>query len=113
MINYKQHIASMISIDGVTADNLATMIVSTADDSKGDYSLPCFRFAKQLRQSPMAIADSIKSSFAVDSYISKVESVAGYVNFFVNKATFVADTIAEVNGNSHYGYSNEGEGKTI
>ena len=65
---------------------LNNLVIDSIDASKGDYCLPCFALAKTLRKSPMAIAEEIASALNLqDSNIEKVESVAGYVNFFLNK----------------------------
>ena len=66
---------------------LNNLVIDSIDASKGDFCLPCFSLAKTLRKSPMMIADEIAGSLNLDNTnIEKVESVAGYVNFFLNKA---------------------------
>ena len=65
---------------------LNNLVIDSIDASKGDFCLPCFALAKTLRKSPMAIAEEIASALNLqDTNIEKVESVAGYVNFFLNK----------------------------
>jgi arginyl-tRNA synthetase len=46
----------------------------------------CFSLSKKLKESPVRIADEIISQIKItkDSIISKVESKAGYINFFYN-----------------------------
>lgn len=66
--------------------NLNELVIESVDDSKGDYCLPCFSLAKTLHKSPILIADEIVNSLDINnSNIVKIESVAGYVNFFLNK----------------------------
>lgn len=66
--------------------NLNELVIESVDDSKGDYCLPCFSLAKTLHKSPILIADEIANSLDINnSNIVKIESVAGYVNFFLNK----------------------------
>lgn len=66
---------------------LNNLVIDSIDASKGDYCLPCFSLAKTLRKSPIMIAEDIANSLKLDnSNIAKVESVAGYVNFFLNKS---------------------------
>lgn len=66
--------------------NLNELVIESVDDSKGDYCLPCFSLTKTLHKSPILIADEIVNSLDINnSNIIKIESVAGYVNFFLNK----------------------------
>ncbi len=113
MIDYRQHIASLIHIDGLTTDEVASLIVATADDSKGDYSLPCFRFAKAMRMSPVAIADQLAESLCADKLIAQVQSVNGYLNVFVDKVQCITDILSHINSSDNYGSSTVGAGKTI
>ena len=67
-------------------NNLDNLLTESIDSSKGDFCLPCFSLAKELKKSPMVIAEDIASSLNLEnSCIEKVEVVAGYVNFFLNK----------------------------
>ena len=52
------------------------------DRSFGHFSTPiAFSLAKELRKSPMMIAEEIANSFSDESMFSMVESVKGYINF--------------------------------
>ncbi len=52
------------------------------DRSFGHYATPiAFSLAKELRKSPMVIADELASSFGKDDAFSAVEAVKGYLNF--------------------------------
>lgn len=52
------------------------------DRSFGHFATPiAFSLAKELRKSPMAIAEELASSFEDNSVFSSVESVKGYLNF--------------------------------
>jgi arginyl-tRNA synthetase len=52
------------------------------DRSFGHFSTPiAFSLAKELRKSPMAIAEELASSFGESEEFSSVESVKGYLNF--------------------------------
>ncbi|MBQ7798622.1 MAG: arginine--tRNA ligase [Clostridia bacterium] len=67
--------------------DLNNLVIDSIDASKGDFCLPCFSLAKTLRKSPIMIADDIANNLNLDNTnIEKVESVAGYVNFFLNKS---------------------------
>ena len=84
-MNLKQEIYQVLK--QLPYENLDELVIDSIDASKGDFCLPCFSLAKTLRKSPVMIADEIARSLNIDnSAIEKVESVAGYVNFFLNKA---------------------------
>ncbi len=52
------------------------------DRSFGHYATPiAFSLAKQLRKSPMVIADELASSFDDHEMFTKVDAVKGYINF--------------------------------
>ncbi len=52
------------------------------DRSFGHFATPiAFSLAKELRKSPMSIAQEIATSFGEESTFSAVESVGGYINF--------------------------------
>ncbi|MBQ8522417.1 MAG: arginine--tRNA ligase [Clostridia bacterium] len=85
-MNLKQEVYNVLKQlkDYGELDNL---VIDSIDASKGDFCLPCFSLAKIMRKSPMMIADDIANSLNINgTTIEKIESVAGYVNFFLNKA---------------------------
>lgn len=89
--------------------DLNALIIDSIDASKGDYCLPCFSLAKTLRKSPVVIADEIANNLNIDNTnIEKVESVAGYVNFFLNKANISKNVL-----NNFKLTSSESNGKVV
>ncbi len=83
------------------------------DRSMGDYAVPCFVFAKKLRNSPVNIANDIKEKIEVDNY-EKVETVSGYLNFFVEKEELTAYVLNKVTSEKeNYGKSDIGNNKTV
>ncbi|MBR1891690.1 MAG: arginine--tRNA ligase, partial [Clostridia bacterium] len=71
-MNYKQYIAKKINIEGVSTDQVEGFIEVPPSTEVGDYALPCFRFAKILRASPVAIAERLKNEFSTDEIITSV-----------------------------------------
>ena len=80
-MDYKSYIAQKLNIDGISSEEVKSLIVTPPDTSLGDYALPCFRFAKVLRKSPAIIAEELASSFVIDDVVVKVVAVNGYLNF--------------------------------
>ena len=90
MIDYKKHIANLINVS-LSKDELANLITPAADDNFGDYAFPCFRLAKEMRMSPVMIAQKLASEIVCDDVVTKVEAVNGYLNFFVNRNAMVQE----------------------
>ncbi len=115
MLDFKKEIATAIAnAVELNSEELYSFIEVPKDQANGDYAFPCFRLAKELRKSPMVIADEIKSKIELNSdVIEKVDVVSGYLNFFVNKGKIAEIIIKEMEENSEYGKSNVGNGKNI
>ncbi len=113
-MNYKNYISKKINIDGITAEEIESYIILPPDTSMGDYALPCFKFAKALRKSPMIIAEELQNSFETDSVITKVLAVNGYLNFTVNRTIFASEVLDSILSlGEDYGKSEIGKGKTV
>ena len=113
-MDYKKYIAEKLKVDGVTQDELYDLIALPPNSEMGDYAIPCFKFAKLMRKSPVMIAQELKESVATDDVISEVSAVNGYLNFKINKDGFVRSTLEKIFAEGErYGASNEGAGKTV
>ena len=113
-MDYKKYIAEKINVDGVSKEEIYDSIALPPNLDMGDYALPCFKFAKVLRKSPVMIAESLKNEIATDDVISEVSAVNGYLNFKINKDGFVRATLDKIlTEKENFGSSKEGEGKTV
>ena len=97
----------------LSVQEIASGLEVPPDTAMGDYAFPCFKLSKSLRKSPMMIADSLKDAIHAD-YLGKIESVKGYLNFFIDRATYAEKVVSAVlsQGDS-YGSDHSGEGKTV
>ena len=113
-MDYKKYISQKLCVEGVSEEEVYSAIALPPNPGMGDYALPCFKFAKVLRKSPVLIAQSLASGYPVDGVIEKAEAVNGYVNFTVNKAALARETIDDVLAKGEkYGSSQEGAGRTV
>ena len=113
-MDYKKYIASKINIEGMDTDAVASYIEVPPNNDLGDFALPCFKFSKILRSSPVMIAERLKEGFVTDDVISEVVAVNGYLNFKVNRGGKTVALLNEILGKGDsYGSSNVGEGKTV
>ena len=66
------------------------------EESMGDYALPCFFLARELKKNPVEIAKDIARNLKLTGEIEKVEAVGPYVNFFVNRKQVAISTLNKV-----------------
>ncbi len=92
-MDYKVEIAKLIKIDGVSFDEILSLVVAAKDSALADFAFPCFKFAKTLRKSPVIVAKEIVSSIEKPAFIESIEAVNGYVNFKLSKLNFVKQTV--------------------
>ena len=115
-MDFKEIIANAISkVTNIETEEIKQYIEVPKEKANGDYSFPCFRLAKELKQSPVNIANNIKENIEIDeNIISKIDVVNGFLNFYVSKSKIAEATIAKFNAQKEkYGKSNMGEGKTV
>lgn len=67
-----------------SSDELLAQLTTPPQFELGQAALPCFAFAKVMRQAPAKIATELaeKLSAAKKTYVGKVAAVNGYLNFF-------------------------------
>ena len=101
MVDFKKIISSLIEKE-INID-VYSYIKEIDDLSKGDYAFPCFSLSKEMHKSPVEIADTLASSIK-DERIEKMESVNGYLNFFINKEYLIKEVLTDYDRNrSNYG----------
>ena len=115
MENVKQNIAEAIAkILNMDIENISSIIEQPKDSEKGDFAMPCFKFAKELRKSPVMIAEELKEQLVNLDNIEKVEAVNGFLNFFVSKEDMVKTVIDKViKEKENYGFENIGKGEKV
>ena len=114
MINFKKIIAQSISeAININSEEIEQYMEKPKESSNGDYSFPCFRLAKELRNSPQNIATQIKEKIKIDEkYINKMDVIGGYLNFYVDNKEIIKDTLNEISKDDFGKYS-VGNGKNI
>jgi arginyl-tRNA synthetase len=68
-----------------TREELTRLLEEPPSDMLGDFAFPCFSLARVLRKSPAAIALDLKEKMEGAEFIEKINAVAGYLNFFIDK----------------------------
>lgn len=99
-MNYKQ-IISKVVYDNLQVLNMDLQEIQNSlnippEPNLGDFALPCFKFSKILRNSPVNIANSLAekiNSSKLPDFLTCVTAVNGYLNFFINRLKYVQDVI--------------------
>lgn len=107
-------IKSLTYTNIISKQQIQNFIETPPDKSLGDYSLPCFRFSKDLKKSPNQIAEEIKSKLILDSIIIKIENKNGYLNFYISKNELTNYTLKEISiKKDSYGSNKNGDKNLI
>ena len=112
-MDYKKYLASVIKAEGFEKEEIEQMICYPPTSDMGDYALPCFKLSKKMRKSPVAIAEELKNSIEKGDAITEVTAVNGYLNFRIDRSSFAAEVLREIDGAKNYGSFDEGKGRVI
>ena len=113
-MDYKKLLADTVIIEGVESEEIATQITPCKDRAHGDYSLPCFRLAAQLKKSPAELAKEVAGRVGCFNFLEKAEAIGPFVNFTLNKSAYAKDVLEKVlSAGGFYGSSDTGAGKTV
>ncbi len=88
----------------ITEDAIFKMLEKPPETSWGDYSFPCFRFAKELKLPPPKIASIISEALSqVQSpWIASVQVMQAFVNIHVNQATLYSYLVPLVRNGEYF-----------
>ncbi|MDR2047678.1 MAG: arginine--tRNA ligase [Clostridiales bacterium] len=115
-MDFINEIAALIKIDGADDRDVRTTVTVAADSAFGDYSLPCFRFAKTLKKPPAEIAAALQREISSDlpEFIERVDAAGGYLNFTLDKSFFARSVMNGIfEKGADYGASDDGAGRTV
>lgn len=114
MLDFKNIVADEIK-KVTNIENIYEYIEIPANKDMGDYSLPCFKLAKELKKAPQMIANDIKEKLKInEEIVSKVEVVNGYLNFYINPIAIADTVLQEFDAKKEsFGDSKIGNNKTI
>ncbi len=113
-MDYKKYIAEKIDVQGVSCGEIAEALTIPPNTEMGDYALPCFKFAKILRKSPVTIAEELAETVQPDGVIAEASALNGYLNFKIDKGGLARATLESIEKQgSGYGSSDAGADKTI
>jgi len=114
--NYKVLIATILSshIAELNYDEIVECVEYPKNSDMGDYAFPCFKLSKSMRKAPQVIAESLKEQIGENHQFESITSVAGFLNFKVNRRHLAQNVIETIlTEEENYGRSEIGENKKI
>ncbi|MDE0183967.1 MAG: arginine--tRNA ligase [Candidatus Poribacteria bacterium] len=79
----------------------------------GDFAVGCFPLAKQFRQNPANIAQSIAAEIQPNESIQNVTAVGPYVNFKLHSSLLFGDVCTEIRKKKAFDNNNLGNGRRV
>ena len=89
-MNYRKTICGLINDPLVKETD-----IQIAEEGRGDYALPCFKYARELRKAPPVIAAEFAAKIPENDIIERVEVAGGYLNFSLKRETAVKAAMSE------------------
>ncbi|HAW15440.1 MAG TPA: arginine--tRNA ligase [Clostridiales bacterium] len=115
-MDYRSYIADILTdVTGLDKETVTKLIEIPPKKELGDYAFPVFSLAKTFRKAPPLIAQELITDERLNgNEVFKVRNVGPYVNFFLDRSYFAADTVSRINeAGENFGSSDMGEGKNI
>ncbi len=110
-LNIAKEIAKVLEQDENTILN---SIEKPKMSNMGDFAYPCFRLAATFKKAPPVIANEIKDKLGEIEGVSKVEVVAGYINFFADNNKVTETVVRDILNEQDACYNlRDGKDKTI
>lgn len=112
---FAAEIRAALAATGLIADDEIDLAEPKAN-VPADLALPCFKAAKRRGVAPPHLAQELAAalSFGADSLVGGVQAVGPFLNFTLNRAAFVRQTIAEIlQLGERYGSDDRGAGQTV
>ncbi len=97
-MNIKDHIIPLLEKSSTTIN--PDLLEKPQDRTMGDFALPCFQFAKELRKAPQQIAQDLAQELTnhldQNSSIEKIVATWPYINFFTKTAVLAENLLQEI-----------------
>lgn len=106
----KKQIATVVS-ELLMVDKNLIEVQTPSNVDFGDFSVPCFAFAKILKKSPQSIAQFLVEHFSMKD-VENTVAINGYFNIFLSKVQLFSNVLNTINNSAKYGSSHSGVGKT-
>ena len=114
MRRYQRAFAELIAAAAGLEPDAVESLIKIPEPGRGDFSLPCFPFAKALRKSPAAVAAGIVAALPADERFEASEAVGPYINGRLAAGSFVASQLEEIRAlGSRFAAGSAGQGQWV
>ena len=103
MINFKEIVAEVIAKNtDIEKEKILQNLEVPKNTTMGDWAFPCFILAKELKKSPVTIAQELQEKIQNQitngeiAEISDVSAVNGFLNFKINNEALAKDVINDM-----------------
>ncbi len=79
-----------------TKEQATSLIEIPPTPTLGDYAVPCFVLAKELKKNPTAIAQELAQNLE-SAFFERFEAKGPYLNAFINKSAFIKEILSQSN----------------
>ncbi len=100
------------NVEGLSREDIASLIEIPPKPELGDFAFPCFRLAKTMRKAPQVIAQDICDAIGSVDFLEEIKVQGAYLNFYINKDIFVKAMVESAKA-ENFGGSDIGDGQTI
>ncbi len=113
-MDFKEQIALLISnVTDLEKDEILNLIEIPNSDM-GDFAFPCFKLAKTMKKAPNIIASELAEKIEKKEFISNIQVVNAYINFYVSKSIYVEKVLNNVlKEKDNFGNNDMGKDKTV
>lgn len=80
----------------LAAVDIGRLLEKPPETKLGDYALPCFRFAKDLKMKPQEIAEALKAALTPGGWLLRAETASAFLNIFVDPAQLAEAVLPDV-----------------
>lgn len=95
-LKIKKEIADLVKKYFPSLEILETDLVYPPNPSLGDLSLPIFKIAKQLNDSPVAVSAEMAKKIKPEGAIEKIVAAGPYLNFFLDKRKKIEEVLGQI-----------------
>ncbi len=117
-VDLKGIISEQLSeIINLPLDRIRAILEVPPNTELGDFALPCFTLARDLKEKPVEIArdleERLNEQSPTNSVLSRVESKGPYLNLFLDRPSITVQILSSLYNTDFSYLSQEGKGKTV
>ncbi len=98
MTDFRKELIAAIAKTGIEQDFVQKILEVPVERSMGDFALPCFKLAAQMKKNPIEIAKELSAKIMLPNWFSRMEVKGAYLNFFTDEAKYANEIIGQILG---------------